>query len=386
MLNGDKRELAYVVRVSETKDLEGYDKVHYVKCLEWWCVASKDIKVNDLVVYFEIDSMLPVKDPRFAFMDKRKHIVKTIKICHVISQGLVMPLSDFPELSGYEEGDFVTDILHIDKYDPEPIKEEHPKQKVNEFQRAMDRHQWFFKLPFVKRLMKYSLARWVLAKVFVHKKDKDKCKWPDWLPKTGSERIQNLPHLLGSNNKYIVTEKVDGCSTSFILNEKDKYMVGSHNVIKNPDKDSDGGNYYKNNVWAESGFKYNVESVLRKLKKDNKLKTVAIQGETYGDGIQQRNYSLKHKHDFVVFHIWFNGKRLPISDMISICEKYDLPHVHVYDWCYSLPNSVDKIIDEIDKSLSNIDLKEIEGFVFYSQDGQQNFKCVSPNFLLKYHR
>lgn len=386
MINGDKREFAYIVRVSETKDLPGYDSVHYVKCLEWWCVASKDIRVGDLVVYFEIDSKLPSKDSRFAFMEKRKYLVKTIKICHVVSQGLVLPLSDFPELDGYEVGDFVTDILHIEKYDPEPVCENQCyKPKVSDFQRAMDRHKKFFKNPFVKYLMKYKPVRWVLSKLFVSKKDKDKCKWPEWLPKTGSERIQNLPLLLGSKERYIITEKVDGCSTSFILNEKDKYMVGSHNVIKNPDKDSDGGNYYKNNVWAESGFKYNMESVLRKLKKDNNLKTIAIQGETYGDGIQKRTYSLKNKHDFVVFHIWFNGKRLPISDMISICDKYELPHVHVYDWSYQIPESVDMIINEIDHSLSNIDLKEIEGFVFYSQDGQQNFKCVSPNFLLKYH-
>ena len=33
-----------------------------------------------------------------------------------------------------------------------------------------------------------------------------------------------------------------------------------------------------------------------------------------------------------------------------------------------------------------LETKDIEGFVFYSQDGQQNFKCVSPKFLLKYHR
>ena len=73
MLNGNKRELAYVVKVSESKDLEGYDKVHYVKCLGWWCVAPKDINVGDLVVYFEIDSKVPADDARFAFMEKRKY-------------------------------------------------------------------------------------------------------------------------------------------------------------------------------------------------------------------------------------------------------------------------------------------------------------------------
>ena len=388
MLNGNKRELAYIVKVSEAKDLDGYDKVHYVKCLGWWCVAPKDINVGDLVVYFEIDSKLPADDARFAFMEKRKYIVKTQKMCKVVSQGLVLRLSEFPELNNCKECDFVTDKLHVEKYDPDAARENKcPKQesKVSDFKRAMSRHQKFFKNPIVKYLMKYKPARWVFAKLFVLKKDKDKSKWPDWLPKTGSERIQNLPHLFGSKDKYIITEKVDGASTSFILNEKDKYMVGSHNVIKNPENGSDGGNYYKCNVWAESGSKYNMESVLRDIKKSRKLKTVAIQGETYGDGIQKRTYSLKNKHDFVVFHIWFDGVRLSIKDMIDVCDKYNLPHVHVYNYNYEIPDSVEKVIEDVDNSKSNIDGGDIEGFVFYSQDGQQNFKCVSPNFLLKYH-
>ena len=387
MLNGDKRELAYVVKVSETKDIEGYDRVHLCKVLGWQCIAPKDIKVGDLVVYFEIDSKLPANDERFAFMAKRKFLVKTLKMCGTVSQGLILPLSDFPELSDCKEGDFVTDKLHVEKYDPDEAQENQcSKPKVSDFQRAMDRHQKFFKIPFVKYLMKYKPVRWLLSKIFVSKKDKDKCKWPDWLPKTGSERIQNLPHLFGSDAKYIITEKVDGCSTSFILNEKDKYMVGSHNVIKNPEKGSDGGNYYKENVWAESGVKYNMEEVLKSIKEKYKLKTVAIQGETYGDGIQKRAYSLKHKHDFAVFHIWFDGVRLSIKDMIALCEDYNLTHVHVYNYEYSIPKSVEEIIYDVDNSKSHIDGGDIEGFVFYSQDGQQNFKCVSPNFLLKYHR
>lgn len=390
MLNGNKRELAYIVKVSEAKDLEGYDKVHYIRVNAWWCVAPKDIKVGDLVVYFEIDSKLPAEDARFAFFHKRKYIVKPIKICGVVSQGLVLPLSDFKELKHCKEGDFVTDKLHVEKYDPDAAQENKcskPEQNVSAFQRAMNRHQKFFKNPIVKYLMKYKPARWIFAKLFVLKKDKDKNKWPDWLPKTGSERIQNLPHLFGCKDKYIITEKVDGASTSFILNEKDKYMVGSHNVIKNPEKASDGGNYYKCNVWAEAGSKYNMEPVLRDIKKSNKLKTVAIQGETYGDGIQKRTYSLSHnKHDFAVFHIWFDGIRLSIKDMIDVCDKYHLPHVHVYSYNYEIPDSVEKVIEDVDNSKSYIDGGDIEGFVFYSQDGQQNFKCVSPNFLLKYHR
>lgn len=382
--NKGERELAYIAKVLNTESLCGYDNVHLVTVLGWKCVAPVNIHKGDLVVYFEVDSLLPKDDNRFSFLASKKFRIRAIKICGVVSQGLILPLSEFPELKRCKEGDFVTDKLHVEKYDPDTINEGDVKSKVSDFQRAVDRHPKFFKNPLIKYLIKYKTARWLFSKIFVKKKDK--CSWPEWLPKTGSERIQNMPHLFGCKDKYIITEKVDGASTSFILNEKDKYIVCSHNVIKNPDKNSAGGNFYKNNIWAESGVNYNIESVLRSLKKDLKLKTVAIQGETYGDGIQKRNYSLKNKHGFVVFHIWFNGVRIPIKDMISVCDKYNLPHVHVYNYEYSIPDTVEQTIEDVDNSKSNIDGGDIEGFVFYSQDGQQNFKCVSPNFLMKYHR
>ena len=382
--NKGERELAYIAKVLNTESLCGYDNVHLVTVLGWKCVAPVNIHKGDLVVYFEVDSLLPKDDNRFSFLASKKFRIRAIKICGVVSQGLILPLSEFPELKRCKEGDFVTDKLHVEKYDPDTINEGDVKSKVSDFQRAVDRHPKFFKNPLIKYLIKYKTARWLFSKIFVKKKDK--CSWPEWLPKTGSERIQNMPHLFGCKDKYIITEKVDGASTSFILNEKDKYIVCSHNVIKNPDKNSAGGNFYKTNIWAESGVNYNIESVLRSLKKDLKLKTVAIQGETYGDGIQKRNYSLKNKHGFVVFHIWLDGVRIPIKDMISVCDKYNLPHVHVYNYEYSIPDTVEQIIEDVDNSKSNIDGGDIEGFVFYSQDGQQNFKCVSPNFLMKYHR
>lgn len=382
MLNGDKRELAYIVRVSEAKDLEGYDRVHLCKVLAWQCIAPKDIKVGDLVVYFEIDSKLPAEDPRFAFMEKRKFVVKTIKMCGTLSQGLILPLGEFPELKNCKEGDFVTDKLNVEKH--ESIKQP-AESAVSDTQKMISSHKKFFRNPIVKFLMRFRLFAWFFKKILLGKKKKGN-SWPEWLPKTGSERIQNLPMLLGSDETYIATEKVDGASTSFILDENGNYLVASHNVIKNPEKDSDGGNYFKNNIWAESGAKYNMEELLKSLKIVHGLNTVAIQGETYGDKVQKRNYSLKNnKHDFVVFHIWFDGKRLPIKEMIKICEDRNLPHVHVYDYDYKIPKSIEEIVEYVDSCKSAIDGGEIEGFVFYSQDGQQNFKCVSPNFLLKYH-
>ena len=67
----NERELAYIVHVTEAKELPGYDHVHYVKILGWWCVASKALKAGDLGIYFEIDSILPRDDARFSFMENK---------------------------------------------------------------------------------------------------------------------------------------------------------------------------------------------------------------------------------------------------------------------------------------------------------------------------
>lgn len=389
MLNpkSNKRELVYIAEVVATKELPGYDRVHSVTVLGWNCVAPKDIKLGDKVLYFEIDSLLPATDERFDFMAKRNYRVRTQRMCGTISQGLILPLSDFPELVDCKLGDFVTDKLGVTIYnadDPTPIQS---KQKQGEFDSVKKKHNRLFNNCIVKFCMRWDWFRSIMKYIFVPKK-KAAC-WPEWLPKTGSERIQNMPFLFNKNHdeKYVITEKVDGCSTSFWLDKKNNYYVASHNVIKQTGNvPNNNSGFYANNVWVESSAKYNMEELLKSLKTVHGLKTVAIQGETYGDKIQKRNYSLKNnKHDFVVFHIWFDGKRLPIKEMIKICEDRNLPHVHVYDYEYKIPNSVEDVIEYVDKCKSAIDGGDIEGFVFYTQDGQQNFKCVSPNFLLKYH-
>ena len=386
----NQRELAYITTVTDAKTLAGYDRVHYVHVLGWWCVASKDIQVGDRVIYFEVDSVLPERDKRFLFMAPRKYRVKTQKMCKVISQGLVLPAKGFPEIAQCREGDFVTDKLGVTLFDSD-LGKPVTKGKVDAFTKAMDRHKKFFSFPPVKFFMRYRWFRFLMTKIFVKKKDT--YSWPEWLTKTNQERVQNVPVLFEDKKaKWILTEKVDGASTSAWLDEKNVYGVGSHNVVvfhsKNPESKSIGesGSNVQSNVWYEQAEHYNLHDVLKRMKEKYNLKTVAIQGETYGDGIQKRTYGMKcGKHDFAVFHILFNGERVSIPRLVSLCEEFNLPHVHVFDWCYTLPDTVEDLIADVDSNKSVIDHGMIEGFVLYSQDGQTSYKCVSPSFLLKYH-
>lgn len=386
------RELAYIVRVSDTKDIPNYDKVYRVHVNGWWCVASKDIKSGDLAVYFEIDSLLPKDDPRFSFLEKKKYRIRTQKMCGgIVSQGLVLSLSQFPELKHCKLGDFVTDKLKVKLYEPEVKDPVQPRPKVSPLQRALDQHPKLAKFPPVKFLLKFNWFKKLLAKIIVPKKYK--IEWPHWLPKTGSERIQNVPQLLEDKSiRWVCSEKVDGMSTSFILDEHDTYLVCSHNVVVYSSKDpsskdiANGNKYIKSNPWLEMSEKYAMQSILQEIKKEYHLKTVAIQGETFGGGIQKRTYSKRqNEHDFVVFHIWFDGKRLSIKDMEDIASKHYLNTVTVYDYSYILPNTIEKLIEDVDSRKSGIDNKDIEGFVIYSQDGQRNYKCVSSSYLIKYH-
>ena len=717
----------------------------------WWCVAPKTLVPGDKGIYFEIDSLLPKEDSRFSFMEKKKYRVKTIKICGVLSQGLVLSLTDFPEFRKYKLGEFVTEKLKVKLYEPE-VKNPQVKIRATPLQRALDQHPRLAKFPPVKFLLRFNWFKYILGKLIIPKKYR--IEWPSWLPKTGSERIQNIPQLLeDKDTKWIISEKCvsgkslvrtnqgmisirkivnqklpvlvysynedsrvvelkpileyhrvpqtdkshykigvavkgkgnrekyiqctedhkiltphgwleakdiivgetvyhfieegypqvlkemllgtllgdsslihkgtyiavvicqgekqkeyfddkvklagnfacpiveyitgfgstayrfilksnlwlyeyaiknilredkvvltkrwmqditpislafwymddgsllnredpslgeriifntqaysieecellknmlqrfniestihnkscykgniisvgvedakkffslvapyivpsmkyklpktyentpyvlgfypfpemsgmvetkvlsveklppksfgdvmfditiernhnyfadsvlvhncDGCSTSFWLNEKDVYFVGSHNVVVYSSMDSksssiaDDNKYIANNVWIDMGNKYDMKDILKQIKDRFKLKTVAIQGESYGAGIQKRTYSLKNKEqDLAVFHIWFDGKRLPIKQMEDLCAEYYLKTVTVYDYNYTLPDIVEDLIKDVDSRKSGIDGGDIEGFVIYSQDGQQNYKCVSPSYLLKYH-
>ena len=122
MLNNGIRELAYVVRINEVRDIEGVN--NQIAVVNGWTVFVKrdEFKAGDLAVYFEIDSKVPEIEC-FEFLRKYNFKVKTQKFVKglVISQGLVIK----PEklgLKNVKEGDFLTEKLGVTYYDPEDNK------------------------------------------------------------------------------------------------------------------------------------------------------------------------------------------------------------------------------------------------------------------------
>ncbi len=69
-----ERKLASVRKISKISSIEGADKIELAIVDGWKVVVAKDVnhKVDDMVIYCEIDSFLPVKE-EFEFLRKSSY-------------------------------------------------------------------------------------------------------------------------------------------------------------------------------------------------------------------------------------------------------------------------------------------------------------------------
>lgn len=405
----NERELAYIVKVDEVKELPGYDKIAHYRINDWWCVSGKgDYQVGDLALYIEIDSLCPYT-PEFSFLDmafleggkKRpdRHKIKTQKFCKgtAISQGLLCPLKDFPSLKNVKLGDFVTKTLGITYYEAEDNARKADNSKYTSMQA---RHKKFFKTKFGKWLMRREWGR-KLCFFFLGKKKDKKTDWPQWVKKTDEERCQNcFSSMKALNQSWLVTEKIDGTSTTFTMKQakpkKRKLIVCSRNVVFNtPEKENK--NFYRDsdgNVYLEMAKKYEMKEFLGFVLGCNpNWEWLTIQGETYGGSIQKRNYG--DKHDFAVFNVIYKRKNeepvklnpYEIKDFLKYYNEeahFCLKSVPVL--CeMTLPETCEELLEYAASAPSQIDGGMREGIVLRSSDAKYSFKAVSNEFLLKYH-
>lgn len=407
MLNEkQERELAYVVIINGIEPIPGYDRVEHAIVGGWRVIVQKDqFKVGDPAIYFEIDSKVPADRECFAFLEKRNYKVKTLKMCKTISQGLLMHADDFgwtietsviddhPVIIDDEnkphyatdESRFLTKKLGVTYADDEDNSRKAPP--VDKYKKMAQRHKKLFKNPFVQRIMRYEIGRKIMFFFFGKKKDK-KNGWPSWVQKTDEERIENMPFVLQNKCPWIATEKIDGSSTTFTMKrgkfkKKDFYVCSRNVCFDSVDKPC----YYDTNIYWEMAQKYHMFEVLSKLLDSMPaVEWVTIQGETYGEGVQRNTYGLSG-HDFMAFNLITSDKgRWNSCDMKKILEKdYDIPCVPILNDKYILPDTVEELREYVNSQLSVINGEMKEGIVCRSPDGIHSFKCVSPEYLLKYH-
>lgn len=409
MLNkSGTRELAYVVTIDAILPIEGADRVEQAVVGGWRIMTRKgQFRPGDPAIYFEIDSKVPETEP-FKFLESKHYKVKTQKYFKgtVISQGLLMSAEDFgwhivpkceplystPYIVDDESHDhhienesrFLTEKLGV-KY---AVDEDNTRKaaSADKYKKMAQRHGKLFSHQPYRWLMKRNWGKKLLFVFFGKKKDKN--GWPAWVQKTDEERVQNMPWILEDKTPWIATEKIDGTSTTFTIKrgtgfKKNEFYVCSRNVVfDKPDKKC----FYETNVYTEMAEKYHMEEVLTKLLKQlPAAKWITIQGETYGAGIQKRDYGLKD-HDFMAFNfITSISGRVNTLEMKNILEPYNIPCVPIICENFILSNTVEELLT-FATGKSVIDNGMREGIVFRYKDGSKSFKAVSNEYLLKYHQ
>ncbi len=373
------RKLAHIETIEWKRPIEGADRIELVGVLGWQCIAKKDeFQVGDQCVYIEIDSIVDKDNPDFAFLEPKHYKIKTQKMRGVLSQGIVFPMSILHTNKKYDIGDDVTDTLKITQVEDElPTVNKTPAPLT--WQKKMMNNSVF------KWFAKHSkLFRKLAWKLLTPKKTPS--KFPDWIIKTDEIRLQNMPHVLEThaNKPMIVTEKIDGTSTSFGMRKEGRkkydYAICSRNIRQTTPKQQC---YYGDNVYYEIAEKYNIREVLMRLIERYNATTVVLQGETIGEGIQKNKYHLKG-HDFYAFNLVVDGLRIDSSVAAEVVKEYGINWVPILDTNFTLLDNVDDMMKYADGQSKIYDTLR-EGVVIRDHDNTTSFKCVSNAFLLKHN-
>ena len=388
------RALAHIEKIEWRKPIENADNIELIGVLGWVCIAKiGEFEVGDKCLYIEIDSLCPKEDERFAFLESKKYKVKTMKLGKKfgspISQGLALPLNEFPEIADKDIGTDVTEALKITYYSVEDQKRKSNNPNPDAKYKSMAaRHPKLAKKKWFRWLMKRKWGKKLLFFFFGKKNDKPKA-FPSWIVKTDETRIENIPWILESKESWIKTEKLDGTSCTYAVNriKKNKYefIVCSRNV-RQADRNQETYHFEgckpESNIYWELADKYNIEKILTEYAIQNNYDRVVLQGEGVGS-VQGNPYKLE-ENKLYCFNLVINGERLSTLKLQDFCKDNGLECVPVIDTAYELPHDMESMKLEADGfSVINPQVKR-EGFVYRSQDGSQSFKNVSREYLLKH--
>lgn len=388
MLIDGKRALAYTTKIDEIRPIPNYDRVEHARVGGWWVIVSKNdhFQPGDTCVYFEVDSKVPSTDERFAFLEAKHYKVKTQRMCKVFSQGLIMPLSAFGLAQDTPINIDLTDKLGIIY----AVDEDNARKNGDPNAKYMSmkaRHKKIFATKWAKWFMKREWGRRLMFALFGRKKDKP-LSFPTHFPfvhKTDEERVENMSWVLGYDKPLIVTEKLDGTSSTYIMERKGRkfeFYVLSRNVRqKTPDQKC----YHEKNIYWDMAIKYRIEALLSDYLRENPdLTYVAIQGESVGT-VQGNPLKLNEDDLYVFNFIRSDVGRLPSTDGKALIEGWGMKWVPILDTQYFMPNDMEEFKQfATAKSVVNPKVNR-EGIVLRDPTCDLSFKNVSREYLLKHN-
>jgi RNA ligase (TIGR02306 family) len=324
----------------------------------WQVVSQKgNFARGDLCLFFEIDSILPDQQQFKFLIDKQgKNYsrgigarLRTIKLRGEVSQGLAIPISEFPGLDVYAEN--LDERLGVYKYEP---VDQGGSTSVNA-----------------------------------------KGAWPTWMPKTDQERIENCFDKMGTlawsedlnpigGLLWNVEEKLEGSSITMYVHDG-VFGVCSHNLDLKMDGSNDENMFVKSAV--SQGFHLMADCA----------GSWAVRGELVGEGIQGNIYKLKGR-EICVYDVWdgLNQRYLTQVERSVFLDGLEGMGVSLYEVPYlttggiALPETVDEIIADAN-GISALHHTKREGVVWkatrtvkdrFGREYIPSFKAISREYLL----
>jgi RNA ligase (TIGR02306 family) len=351
-----KRKLASVRIIKDILPIEDADFIELAIVDGWQCVVRKgELKKGDKVIYFEIDSFLPIR-PEFEFLrkssfkrieelDKEGFRLRTMKFKDRISQGLALSFSKLNlNENDFNVGDDLTDLLSVEKY-VKPIP--------------------------------------------IFMSGKIKGYFPGFISKTDQERIQNLPHYFEKykNEFFEVTIKLDGTSSTYFYRDGEFGCCSSELYLDDLSED----NEY--NIYIKISKELYLKEILSEFKNN-----IALQGEIIGRKIQKNRERLA-ENELYIFNIYDidrgmymePSKRYDYLEMLNcLASKYNVKIKHVpilskNERIFKKYDTIDKLLEYADGPSLNPNNRR-EGIVCKSVNESKeriSFKVINNKYLLR---
>lgn len=406
----ETRKLARIVLIDDVLPHPNADALELAVIGGWQlCVKLGEYKKGDRAIYCEIDSLLPIDNELFSFLEARRsdnrnvdgknyHRLKTIKLRSELSQGLLVPV---PKQFNTDPVDTnLTLKLGILKYEKAP-----PQTMQARVGKSA---------PWVVRLGSKLIGNLGGALL----------PWPSALTKSDQDRVQNKTVAFNSVKEQglsmEVTYKLDGSSmTVFCINDGGKPRTGicSRNYELGTNSQAWSlmdqvkywlGNFLIRNKSFFRTWKLNIpqwvkgtaveennfvrqdakEKIQKKLLNFKALtgRYITVQGELIGPDIQS-NFEDVKEHAYYVYSVYEDGnvELLPKAAQ-EVVEQLGLNYVPILSTAWK-PDAETKVKDVLamaeGKSAFNNKRGFREGLVFKANDRVMSWKAISNKYLLK---
>ena len=340
-----ERALASIQEVLDIIPIEGADVIELAVIKGWQCIVKKgEFAVGDTGVFFEVDSFLPIEE-RYEFTRKSSYReneyngkgfrIKTMKLRGVLSQGLFLPLSVFPEITDARTGDDVSAILGVKKW------------VVPEFATgggiAMGNR-------------------------------------PAGAPTSDEVRIQSDPSILDAlvGKPYYITTKMDGTSgTVYYLRGEFGACSRNYDIEKSVDA-----------LYWKPVFKYQLAEKIPEFIRNTTFGGIVLIGEIVGPGIQKNRLGLAeidwYVFDAIVYDV-VSGRYATLAELQMITRELGLKMVPVEETGEAFGYTMAELVEKAKGKYASG--KDKEGIVVRSGGlaaiKDVSFKVLNNDFLLK---